>query len=95
MAISRRVQAARRNGRLGGLATANNHSPEFLEARASKAGTTNCERYGVGYYSHIARGPRKKTSTRQRIKEVTETISTVVTPESSPLQLMQEAAKAI
>lgn len=61
---SRRAAAARQNGRLGGLATARSHTPEFLEQRSSKAGTANRQRYGSDYYRFLAKlrfsQPKKK-----------------------------------
>lgn len=61
---SRRAQVARLNGRLGGLATARNHTPEFLERRSSKAGSANRDRYGSDYYRFLVslRKHRKKKS---------------------------------
>lgn len=99
MAVSRRVLAARRNGRLGGLATANNSTKEFLELRASKAGDANRERYGVEYYSHIARRPRKMNTVKRATKEIIETIvPSQEIPQSgniNTVQLMQAAAKSV
>jgi len=97
---SRRVLAARRNGRLGGLATAKNSSQEFLEERARKAGEAVRENYGVEYYGHIARSHRNRKSTKKVIKEV---VNEIISPPQAapntienvtPLQLMQAAAKS-
>src|SRR5215469_7896093 len=96
--VSPRVLAARRNGRLGGLATANKSTPEFLEQRASKAGSVNSERYGTQFYSHIARQPRKKSHSRKQIiTNIVQSIAPDVTQAGniSALELMQSATKAI
>lgn len=57
--VSRRALAARRNGSIGGLKTAQTQTPEFLEQRASKAGSSTRDRYGIGYYSYLAKASRK------------------------------------
>lgn len=91
--ISARVLASRNNGRLGGLKTAQTHSAEFLEARASKAGSTTRDTYGNAYYAHISKATRHKLkSTPKIISEVTN--NTIQEPTTS-LALIQAATKTL
>lgn len=90
--LSRRSIASRKNGRLGGLATAANHSVEFLEARASKAGTATRDTYGADYYRYLAqKKPSKEKQRKELLKEITNSVSE---PESTA-SLMQAAAKTL
>jgi hypothetical protein len=49
---SRRSIAARANGRKGGMATAKNHSPEWLSQRGKSGGTTTRDLYSVDFFRH-------------------------------------------
>ena len=93
--ISRRVLAAKQNGRLGGLKTASTHTAEFLEARASKAGCSTRDTYGNGYFSHIA---SNRKSSKQVNKEVIHSVtgnSNSVKEPSNTVELMQASVKNI
>ena len=92
MAYSRRVLAAKQNGRLGGLKTASTHSAEFLEERASKAGSATRDTYGNSYYSHIA---SNRKSSRQVQKEVIQSVTNSVKEPNSTVELMQASVKNI
>lgn len=72
---SKRAIAARRNGRLGGQKTARTHSPEFLEARSSKAGCSTRDRYGIDYYRFIGLKARRRTSAQVKRQAVISEIS--------------------
>jgi len=49
---SRRSIAARANGRKGGMATAKNHSPEWLSQRGKSGGTTTRDLYSADFFRH-------------------------------------------
>lgn len=51
--LSRRTIASRNNAAKGGLATAKNHSEEWLKERAKKGGRTLIEMYSTDYYRFI------------------------------------------
>lgn len=57
--ISPRVLAAKENGKRGGLATAQKHGPEFIQARGGKGGQACRDRYGREFFSYIARFKKK------------------------------------
>ena len=44
--------AARANGRKGGMATAKNHSPEWLSERARSGGSTTRDLYSADFFRH-------------------------------------------
>jgi hypothetical protein len=58
--LSARSAAARVNGKLGGLKTASNHSPEFFEERSRKAGSSTRDKYGIDYYRFIRKNRKEK-----------------------------------
>jgi hypothetical protein len=89
---SKRVLASRQNGRLGGLKTAQTHSAEFLEDRASKAGTSTRDTYGSGYYSFIASQTRKPSN---KPKELIQQITNSVSEPANTAELMDCAAKQL
>lgn len=71
---SRRSIAARANGRKGGMATAKNHSPEWLTERARSGGSTTRDLYSADFFRHaqqqrkIRRGwPQGKLRKPERI----------------------------
>lgn len=96
--VSKRAQAARRNGSIGGLKTAQTHSSEFLEERAAKAGTSTRDRYGIGYYSFLAVQGRKvfknKTSKRYS-QEVIKSILPHSNKSTTSTDLMQAATATL
>ena len=49
---SRRSIAARANGRKGGMATAKNHSKDWLSQRAKAGGTTTRDLYSSDFFRH-------------------------------------------
>jgi hypothetical protein len=89
---SKRVLASRQNGRLGGLKTAKTHSAEFLEDRASKAGTSTRDTYGSGYYSFIASQTRKPSN---KPKELIQQITNSVSEPANTAELMEAAVKQL
>lgn len=95
---SRRALAARQNGRLGGLKTAQTQSQEFLEERATKAGLSTRTRYGIEYYRYLRNinpsKPRTKT-TNQKIKEVIREIIPNAETLPSPKELMKAATEKL
>lgn len=93
--VSRRALAARRNGRLGGLATASTHSQEFLEQRASKAGQANRDRYGKDFYRYLAQQPRTRKTHSDIQKEIISDISPDIKDNPTTVELMQAAAKQV
>lgn len=54
------IATAKARGRKGGKASALAATPEQRLCRARKAGNTTLGRYGLGYYSSLAKAPRKK-----------------------------------
>ena len=92
MQVSKRVLSAREKGRKGGLATARNNSPEFLEQRASNAGSKTRDTYGIGFYRYIR-------TLRGKVKTPTEKIINSIIPDNKvPLtstDLMIEAGKTL
>jgi hypothetical protein len=92
MEISRRVLAARKNARLGGLKTASTHSAEFLEERASKAGNATRDTYGNEFYGYIA---RQRKPSRVAQKEVIKEITNSVKEPSTTTELMSAAVKTL
>jgi general stress protein YciG len=90
--ISKRALSAKEKGRKGGIATARNHDPEFLEQRASKAGTKTRDTYGIGYYRYLR-------TLRGKIKTPKEKIIQSIIPDSpvpeTSTELMIAAAKTI
>lgn len=94
---NRRRAAARINGRLGGLKTALTHSKEFLEQRATKAGTATRDTYGVDYYRYLRSiNPvqHKVKSNLDRKKEILpELIPDNATSMPSNLELIKTATK--
>lgn len=60
--LSARSAAGKINGKLGGLKTASNHSPEFFEDRSRKAGLATRDKYGIDYYRFIRKNRKKATS---------------------------------
>ena len=92
---SKRVLASRQNGRLGGLKTAQTHSAEFLEDRASKAGTSTRDTYGSGYYSFIASQTRKPSNKpKELIQQIMSTTNSITEP-ANTAELMEAAAKQL
>jgi hypothetical protein len=94
--ISKRVRSAKIKGRLGGLAAAKNKDQTYLTQRASNAGLTTRDKYGIEYYRYL-RGLRPKLKTT---REKAEQIIRSVVPSSEPLpvntvSLMQAAAKQL
>lgn len=49
---NRRSIAARANGRKGGVATAKNHSPEWLTQRAKSGGSTTRDLYSADFFRY-------------------------------------------
>lgn len=90
--LSRRALSAKRNGRLGGLKTASTHSQEFLEARATRAGLSTRDTYGLEYYQHLRtlHPTTKKKSIRQLAKETVSSIKAV-----SNTALMTQAVESL
>ena len=50
--LSRKSIAARANGRKGGVATAKNHTAEWLSARARSGGSTTRDLYSADFFRH-------------------------------------------
>lgn len=93
MQVSKRALSAKDRGRKGGLATARNSTPEFLETRSRNAGTTTRDTYGVGYFRYIRTLKTKnKTPTEKIIRTV---IPDIIPLPSNSVELMQAAAKTI
>jgi hypothetical protein len=92
MFVSKRALSAKERGRKGGLATARNHDGEFLEIRASKAGSKTRDTYGIGYYRYL-RTLRGKVKTPKE-KIIQSIIPDSPVPETST-ELMQLAAKTL
>lgn len=86
--LSRRAVSAKANGRKGGEATARNHDSEFLEQRASKAGTKTRDTYGIGYYRYIK-------TLRGKGKTPKEKIIQSIIPDSPVPETDAELMKAI
>jgi len=63
---SPKVLAARRNGRLGGLARAKNNSKEKMAEWSSKGGFKTSETYGSDLHSHAA-AQRKKVGRYSKV----------------------------
>jgi hypothetical protein len=94
--VSRRALTAKARGRLGGKATAESSTPEFLEDRATKAGCQTRDLYGRDFYRFIQKRGKPKRSAKQVIKEVIEKVIPLASEvPSSTVDLMQAAAKAI
>ena len=93
MHVSKRAISAKERGRKGGQATARNHDADFLELRASKAGSSTRDKYGIGYYRYLRTLRTKPKSVKEKIIE---TILPAVDklPETST-ELMTAAAKTI
>lgn len=89
--ISRRAISAKEKGRKGGQATARNHDADFLELRASKAGSSTRDKYGIGYYRYLRtlRG-KPKTPKEKIIESIVPGIAKI--PETST-ELMIAASK--
>lgn len=62
--ISPRVLAAKRNGRLGGLARAKNNSKAKIRSWSSKGGNSCLAKYGSEFFSHAQ--SKRKTRGRYR-----------------------------
>lgn len=78
--LSKRSLAARRNGRLGGIARAKNNSPEVLEEISRIAGSATRDTYGNSYYSYLAKKrPTRKSQHKNLIKEITKSNITPTT----------------
>jgi hypothetical protein len=91
MEISKRALSAKEKGRKGGLATARNSTPEFLEARSQKAGISTRDKYGIGFYRYLRTlRPKTKTPTEKVIRTIIP--AQIKLPENT-LELMQAAAK--
>jgi hypothetical protein len=92
MQVSKRALSAKERGRKGGLATARNHSQEFLEQRSAKAGEATRDRYGIGFYRYL------RSLRPNKIKTPREKLIRTIVPETEPLpanslDLMQAVAK--
>lgn len=90
--LSKRVLSASTKGRKGGLATARNHDIDFLSERATKAGNSTRDTYGIGYYRYIRTLRKNKIPKEKVIQDILP--GTTVIPETSA-DLMKAAAKAI
>jgi general stress protein YciG len=51
--VNRRALINRQNGRKGGLATAKNHSEEWLKERGRRGGITTTALYSSDYFRHL------------------------------------------
>ncbi len=94
---SRRALVAGQNGRLGGLKTAQTQSQEFLETRASKAGSSTREKYGIEYYRYLrSLAPNKlRIKSSERLQAVVKEILPTAVDVPSPKELMKAAAKLV
>ena len=94
---SKRAQTAKAKGRRGGLATARNNTPEFLEQRSLRAGEVTLGRYGSGFYKYIRTLRTKPNkSSKEKVRDVIKSIlPTADSVPETPLQLIEEAAKSI
>lgn len=94
---SRRAMAARQNGRLGGLRTAQTQSAEFLEERAAKAGSSTRDTYGIEYYRYLrSLNPSKlRIKATEKLELVNKEILPTAISTTSPKELMKAAASKI
>lgn len=72
--------ASRQNGKLGGLATARKHGPEFVAERGRRGGFSLVERYGAEYMRFIGarakrRGWPKGRSRKSGVAQLQEVVS--------------------
>lgn len=94
--ISKRVASARIKGRLGGLASARNKDPEQLKLRASNAGQTTRDKYGIDYYRYLRNLRPRLKSTKEKTEQVIRSVITSKDPlPVNTVQLMQAAAKQL
>lgn len=98
MFVSKRALSAKERGRKGGQATARTHDSEFLEIRASKAGSKTRDTYGIGYYRYLRTLRGKSKTPKEKI--IQSIIPDIVNIKDSPVpetstDLMQLAAKTL